>query len=93
MVANLSIPGIEITRYQWKYNEEDGNIRSVYNGRCLSIDHCNPNSMTPVVLNQCEIGDPQALCQGKNQQWIRNATNHTFASQMNGKWYVKNRFL
>ena len=93
IVANLSLPGVEAKRYQWIYNPEDGSIRSAYNGRCLSIDHCNPNNMVSVLLNDCEIGDPKAQCQGKNQQWIRNATSHTVASQMNGKWYVENKFL
>ena len=41
-----------------------------FNGRCLSIDHCSTSEAASVVLNDCHIGDPQAQCQGKNQQWI-----------------------
>ena len=73
-------------RRQWIYNAQDGSIRSVHNGRCVSIDRCRPYEESDIVLNDCHIGDPQAQCQGKNQQWIMNATNQTFTSEMNGKW-------
>jgi hypothetical protein len=86
IVANFSLPGVDPRYYQWAYNAQDGSIRSVYNGRCLSIDHCSTNEGANVVLNECHIGDPQAQCQGKNQQWIRNVTSQTIVSQMNGKW-------
>lgn len=86
IVANLSLPGVDPRRYQWTYNAQDGSIRSVYNGRCLSIDRCSTIEAANIVLDDCHINDPHAQCQGKNQQWISNATNQTFASQMNGKW-------
>jgi hypothetical protein len=86
MVANLSLPGVDPRRYQWTYNAQDGSIRSVFTGRCVSIDHCYTYDTASVVLDDCHIGDPHAECQGKNQQWMRNATNQTFVSQMNGKW-------
>jgi hypothetical protein len=86
IVANLSLPGFDPRRYQWTYNAQDGSIRSVYNGRCVSIAPCDTSEGADIVLNDCRIGDPKAPCQGKNQQWINNATNQTFASQMDGKW-------
>jgi hypothetical protein len=86
IVANLSLPGVDPRRYQWIYNAQDGSIRSVYNGRCVSIENCNTNDNANIVLDDCHIGDPKAQCQGKNQQWINNATNQTFVSQMNGTW-------
>jgi hypothetical protein len=86
MVANLSLPGVDLRRFQWTYNAQDGSIRSVYNGRCVSIDRCSKDESADIVLDDCHIGDPQAQCQGKNQQWIISATNQTFASQLNGKW-------
>jgi hypothetical protein len=76
---------IEPTRRQWAYNPQDGSIRSVFDGRCLSVAHCN-NSQTPVVLDECHIGDPQALCQGKNQQWTANTSDQTIVSRMNNYW-------
>lgn len=86
IVANLSLPDMDPKRYQWIYNDQDGSIRSVYSGRCISIDHCNTDEGANIVLNDCHPGDPQAQCQGKNQQWIRNTTNQTFVSQLNEKW-------
>jgi hypothetical protein len=38
------------------------------------------------VLDDCHIGDPQAPCQGKNQQWIAGTVNQTIVSQMDGRW-------
>jgi hypothetical protein len=86
IVANLSSSGVDPRRYQWTFNPQDGSMRSVYNGRCLSIDRCNTDSNASIVLKDCHIGDPHAQCQGKNQQWTMNITNQTFISQMNGKW-------
>ncbi len=76
---------IEPTRHQWTYNAQDGSIRSVFNGWCLSIVHCN-KSAAPVVLDDCHIGDPQAEFQGKNQQWIARTADQTIVSQMNQYW-------
>ena len=86
IVANLSLPGVDPRRYQWTYNSQDGSIRSVFDGRCLSIDNCSTADGANIVLNNCHIGDPQAQCQGKNQQWISNITDQSIFSQMNGKW-------
>lgn len=86
MVANISQSGVDPKRYQWTYNTHDGSIRSIYNGRCISIDRCRTDDGADIVLDDCRIGDPQAPCQGKNQQWIINATNQTFASLLSGKW-------
>ena len=86
IVANLSVSDFDPKRRQWIYNAQDGSIRSVYNGRCVSIDRCRPYDDSDIVLDDCHIGDPQAQCQGKNQQWVMNVTNQTFVSEMNGKW-------
>ena len=86
VVANLSLSSMDPKRHQWIFNPKDGSIRSVRNGRCVSIDHCSTDEGANVVLDDCRIGDPQAQCQGKNQQWLNNITNQTFVSQMNGKW-------
>ncbi|CAF1074246.1 unnamed protein product [Rotaria sordida] len=76
---------IEPKRFQWTYNAQDGSIRSVLNGKCLSIESCNTAERTNIVLSECRINDPQAQCQGKNQQWIINTVDQTIISQMNGK--------
>jgi len=73
-------------RRQWTYNAQDGSIRSVFNGRCLSIIGCSTSNTAPVTLDECRIGDPQAQCQGKNQQWIARTSDQTIVSQMDGKW-------
>jgi hypothetical protein len=86
IVANLSSSVNDPKRHQWIYNTQDGSIRSVHNGRCLSIARCFNFDAASIVLNDCRISDPHATCQGKNQQWTRNATNNTIVSQMNGKW-------
>ena len=86
MVANLFSSGIDPIHYHWIYNSQDGSIRSLYNGRCVSIDRCRPYGGSDILLNDCRIGDPQAQCQGKNQQWTINATNQNFVSQLNGMW-------
>jgi len=75
----------EPARFHWTYNLQDGSIRSVFDGRCLSIAHCNRGE-TPIVLNECHIGDPQAQCQGKNQQWTIDTSNQTIFSRMNQFW-------
>ncbi len=85
VIASCSSSSIEPKRRQWTYNPQDGSIRSVFDGRCLSIAHCN-KSETPVVLNECHIGDPQAQCQGQNQQWTANTSDQTIVSRMNNYW-------
>ena len=89
IIANASTPGIDSQCYQWTYDSQDGSIRSMYNGRCVSIDRCGTDDGSTVLLNDCQINDPQALCQGKNQQWTWDATNSTFVSRLNGKWWVE----
>ncbi|CAF3629765.1 unnamed protein product [Rotaria sp. Silwood1] len=76
---------IEPKRFRWTYNAQDGSIRSALNGKCLSIESCNTAERTNIVVSECRINDPQAQCQGKNQQWIINTTDQTIVSQMNGK--------
>ncbi|CAF3165202.1 unnamed protein product, partial [Rotaria sp. Silwood2] len=76
---------IEPRRFQWRYNAKDGSIRSALNGKCLSIESCSTTKSTNVVLRECRINDPQAQCQGKNQQWIINKADQTIVSQMNGQ--------
>lgn len=73
-------------RLQWKYNAQDGSIRSVTDGRCLSIENCDTADGASVVVMNCEIDDPQAKCQGKNQQWMVNTTDQSIVSQLHGKW-------
>ena len=79
------LPSGDSQRQQWKYNSEDGSIRSMVDGRCLSIENCNTADGAAIVASRCEIGDPQAQCQGKNQQWQSPTAGH-ITSQMNGKW-------
>ena len=71
---------IEPRRLQWIYNAQNGSIRSVLNGKCLSVDDTN------IVLTECRINDPHAPYQGKNQQWTINTDDQTIVSRMNGKW-------
>ncbi len=76
---------IEPKRHQWIYNPQDGSIRSVFNGLCLSIESCSTRLGANIVLDECHINDPQAKCQGKNQQWTVNA-DQTIVSHMDGRW-------
>jgi hypothetical protein len=77
---------VEPKRRQWTYNSQDGSIRSIFNGQCLSIENCSTREAAYIVLHECHIGDPQVQCQGKNQQWIASTSDPTIISQMNGKW-------
>ena len=77
---------IDPKRFQWTYNSQDGSIRSALDGLCLSIESCSTKELANIVVNECRINDPQAQCQGKNQQWTVNTTDQTIVSQMNGKW-------
>lgn len=87
-VTNISSPpsGFDLKRAQWTYNPQDGSIRSVYSGKCLSINRCDMGQPAHLRLDYCQLGDPQAQCQGKNQQWIAQTSNQTIVSKMNGKW-------
>ncbi|CAF1199229.1 unnamed protein product [Adineta ricciae] len=73
---------VQSTRLQWKYNPQDG---SITDGRCLSIENCNTEDGANIVVTDCQINDPQAKCQGKNQQWTVNTTDQTIITQLNGK--------
>jgi hypothetical protein len=84
--CSYSKANIEPKRLQWIYNTEDKTIRSLFNGKCLSIENCNTAENAKVLLSECYINDSQAECQGKNQQWLINATDQTIVSQMNEKW-------
>jgi hypothetical protein len=86
IITNISASSTEPSRRQWTYHPQDKSVRSVHSGRCLSIDRCSTGESAFIVLDDCHIGDPQAQCQGKNQQWTSNVSNMTFVSQMNGKW-------
>ncbi len=86
IVANCSSSIIDPKRRQWTYNAQDGSFRSAFNGRCLSIDHCSTRRETYIVLNDCQIGDPQAQCQGKNQQWTVNISDQNIVSKLAGYW-------
>ncbi len=85
IIANCS-SSIEPIRRQWTYNAQDGSFRSAFNGRCLSVQHCFPGRPAYLVLDDCHPGDPQARCQGRNQQWITNTSDQTIVTQMNGYW-------
>jgi hypothetical protein len=86
IVANCSSSIVDPRRRQWTYNSQDGSFRSAFNGRCLSIDRCSTGWETYAVLNDCHIGDPEAQCQGKNQQWTVNTSDQTIVSHMNRFW-------
>ncbi len=79
-------PSFDPRRRQWTYNSQDGSIRSVYNGQCLSINRCDAGGQGYLRLDKCQIGDPQAQCLGKNQQWTAGTSNLTIVSQLNGFW-------
>jgi hypothetical protein len=88
VIANCSSYSsrIEPKRLQWTYNAQDGSIRSGLNGLCLSIESCSTGQNANIVLSECQINDPQAQCQGKNQQWTVNTSDQTIVSQLDGKW-------
>ncbi len=88
IVANCSSVAstIDPKRFQWTYNATDGSIRSRLNGLCVSIQNCNTTEAANVIIAECHINDPQAQCQGKNQQWTYSTTDQTFVSQLDGKW-------
>ncbi len=84
-IANCSSSSssIDPRRHQWTYNPEDESIRSVFNGRCLSVARCVAGF---VILDDCHISDPQAQCQGKNQQWRMNISQETIVSHLDESW-------
>ncbi|UJR16260.1 hypothetical protein I4U23_003168 [Adineta vaga] len=74
-----------VESFEWTYIRQDGSIRSLLNGKCLSIENCSTTDVANIVLIECQINDPQAQCQGKNQQWTVDTTQQTITSQMDGK--------
>jgi len=94
VAAGCSVPSptFEPRRVQWAYNAQDGTIRSAVNGRCLSIDSCDLNEAAKIVLTECHVNDPQAQCQGKNQQWTVDASTHSIVSQLNAKCLENYKF-
>jgi hypothetical protein len=84
-VMNCS-SNVEPKRHQWTYNPQDGSFRSAFNGRCLSVYGCRTREREFVVLDDCQINDPQSKCQGKNQQWIINASDQTILTRLDRKW-------
>jgi hypothetical protein len=58
IISNCLSSNINLTRHQWTYNSQDGSIRSLFNGRCLSIDQCSTRRVGYAVLNDYRIGDP-----------------------------------
>jgi hypothetical protein len=87
IVANCSSfsSNIDPKRLKWTYNAQDGSIRSTSGDLCLSIEDCSTAENAIIIVDQCRINDPQAKCQGKNQQWTVNA-DQTIVSRMDGKW-------
>ncbi len=83
--SSLSL-NVDPKQYQWTYNDQDGSIRLASNGLCLSIQGCSTAEAANIVISECRINDPQAQCQGKNQQWTYNAADQTIVSRMDGKW-------
>ena len=77
---------VDPKRFQWTYNDQDGSIRLAANDLCLSIENCSTTVTASIILSECRINDPQAQCQGKNQQWTYSATDQTIVSRMDGKW-------
>ena len=88
IIANYSAstPGVNPKQFQWAFNAQDGSIRSAFNDFCLSIPDCNTGDAVGTMVLPCEINDPQAKCQGKNQQWTYDATAQTIVSKLDGKW-------
>jgi hypothetical protein len=83
--ASMAIHG-DPKLFQWTYNDQDGSIRLAANGLCLSIEGCSTAEAANIVIAECRINDPQAQCQGKNQQWTYNSADQTITSRMDGKW-------
>ena len=84
--SSSSASTVQPKRLQWKYNAQDGSIRSVTDGRCLSIENCNTADGANIVVTDCQIDDPQAQCHGENQKWSVNTADQTIVSQLSGKW-------
>ena len=88
IVANCSsfTASLDPKKFQWTYNAQDGSIRSTFNGLCLSIENCATTEAANIVTAECRINDPQAPCQGKNQQWTYNTADQTITSRLDEKW-------
>ena len=88
VAGECSVPSskFEPKRLQWKFNPEDGTIRSAVNGRCLTVENCDVSDAANIVLTECHIDDPKSKCKGKNQQWIIDHYSHNIISRLTGKW-------
>ncbi|UJR07120.1 hypothetical protein I4U23_011408 [Adineta vaga] len=58
---------VDPTRRQWVYNHEDGSIRSLFNGQCLSIENCNTGGGANIVVSDCRVNHSQAPCQAETE--------------------------
>lgn len=86
-VVNMNCTAnIDPRRHQWKYNEEDGSIRSIYNGKCLSIANGEKGQDAIIVASDCHINDSQAPYRGQDQQWLVNQFRPNIKSQLNELW-------
>ncbi len=87
LVTNCSLSSsvMDPRRAQWNVNQ-DGSIRSPINDKCLSVMNCNASEEATVVLTECHVNDPQAQCQGLNQQWTLTAMDETVILQSSAKW-------
>eukprot|EP01121_Diplochlamys_sp_Union-15-3_P006182 TRINITY_DN16690_c0_g1_i1.p1 TRINITY_DN16690_c0_g1~~TRINITY_DN16690_c0_g1_i1.p1 ORF type:complete len:533 (-),score=115.43 TRINITY_DN16690_c0_g1_i1:83-1558(-) len=53
---------------QWTIGS-DGGIRTASDGRCLDVYNCEDVDTAQVEVYPCHIGNNNAECQSKNQQW------------------------
>ena len=89
VVTDCATPSFNVDprRMQWVYNQSDGSIRSMFNGRCLSIENCDSGEASNIVIADCHISDQKTPCSGQNQQWVNNDSGpQNIISLMNGKW-------
>jgi len=63
VISNCST-NIDHKRLEWKYNSDDGTIRSVYNDQCLSIESCSTSRGANIIVSDCQINDSKAPCAG-----------------------------
>ncbi len=85
IISNCST-SIDPRLQQWNYNNEDGSIRSAYKGQCLSIESCSATRGANIIVSDCHIGDKQAPCAGKNQQWIVAQYHQDISSLLGDLW-------
>jgi hypothetical protein len=73
-------------RQKWIYDPHDGTIRSVVDGRCLTIEKYGLGKAINVVSKPCKVGKLKTSYQGKNQQWKVDTKKQTIVSRLNRKW-------